>query len=153
MNRFFVDLHIHLGRDGAGNPVKISASRDLTVAGVIEECALRKGVDVAGVVDCHSPGVLADLRRLVESGGAEELPGGGVRARIEGPARRHTEVVLVAASEVEVVVNGGPCHLVVYLPTLDSMERFSSWLGPLVRNIRLSSQRCDAAAADVVEQA
>ncbi|MCD6360603.1 MAG: TIGR00375 family protein, partial [Armatimonadetes bacterium] len=65
---YVCDLHVHIGRSGSGRPVKITAARDLTFENIAVECASRKGVDVAGVVDCASPPVLDDIRALVDTG-------------------------------------------------------------------------------------
>ncbi|NPV70893.1 MAG: TIGR00375 family protein [Firmicutes bacterium] len=159
MNEYFADLHIHLGRDGRGRPVKISASAGLTVTGVVEECTRRKGIQIAGVVDCHSPGVLDDLRRLVAGEDACEDAAGGIRvAGVDGcysgaGATGADNVTVILCSEVEVVVRGARCHLLAYLPTLESMVRFSRWLEPRVTNVTLSSQRCEAPAGEVVRVA
>jgi len=52
MNHFFADLHIHIGRSSDGRPVKITASRDLTFENICVESVERKGIQVAGIIDC-----------------------------------------------------------------------------------------------------
>ena len=47
----------------------------LTVQGILRECSERKGIHIAGIVDCASPAVLADLRALVDRGDLVPLPG------------------------------------------------------------------------------
>ncbi len=156
MTRYYADLHIHLGRDGEGRPVKVSASAGLTVRGVVEECSRRKGVRIAGIVDCHSPGVIRDLEELIGRGEARELQGGGIVCSPAGPCvggAGGDGVTILLASEVEVVVSGARCHIVAYLPCMDSTRGFSSWLKPRVTNINLSSQKCDAGIDEVVEAA
>ncbi|MGE5542271.1 MAG: TIGR00375 family protein, partial [Bacillota bacterium] len=150
MNAYYADLHIHLGRDGEGHPVKIAASSDLTVSGVIEECSTRKGIHIAGIVDCHSPGVIRDLERLVAGGRACELSGGGIW--VPGPGAESTAgVTVIPASEVELTANGGRFHLIAYLPSTGAARGFSSWLEPRVTNLSLSSQKCRADPDEVVE--
>ena len=78
--RFHCDLHIHIGAASDGQPVKVTASKDLTFANIAAECANRKGIAVAGIVDCASPRVIRDIDELMASGELEELPlvsGGG----------------------------------------------------------------------------
>lgn len=37
LNRFYADFHIHIGADQYGKPVKISASKKLTLREIIHE--------------------------------------------------------------------------------------------------------------------
>ena len=74
MRRVYADLHIHIGRTSAGQPVKITAARDLTFENIAKECAVRKGIEIAGIVDCGSPAVIADIDRLVEAGEMVSCP-------------------------------------------------------------------------------
>lgn len=57
----FADLHIHIGRNGAGKAVKITASPELTLEGILSECLERKGIELIGIIDCACTGVLSDL--------------------------------------------------------------------------------------------
>jgi len=133
MREWFVDLHIHIGRSSGGQPVKISAARNLTFANIAREASERKGIDVIGIIDCASPPVLEDIRRMLAQGEMEELAEGGLRCG-------HTTVLLGA--ELEVRDPGlGPAHLLCYLPTLAAMEQFSQEIGKFMKNITLSSQR------------
>jgi uncharacterized protein (TIGR00375 family) len=154
MRTVFADLHIHIGRafggrsDGAplaeadadgpprpGQPVKITAARDLTFANIARECADRKGIEMAGVVDCASPAVLADIRALISGGDMVELAGGGLRFR--------DRTTMLLGCELETVEAGGACaHHISYLPTLAELRGFSRVMGGLVTNLDLSSQRC-----------
>ena len=59
------DLHVHIGRAGNGQAVKITAARDLTLENITRECVQRKGLDLVGRVDCASPSVLRDIEALV----------------------------------------------------------------------------------------
>jgi PHP family Zn ribbon phosphoesterase len=76
------DFHVHIGASSAGQPVKVTASRDLTFAHIARECVQRKGVDVVGIVDCASPAVLADIEIMLDSGEMEQLDGGGYGIRV-----------------------------------------------------------------------
>ncbi len=130
------DLHVHVARAG-GRPVKIAASARLTVAGIVEESVDRKGLDVVGIVDAHSPPVQAELQALLDSGQARPLASGGLG--FESAGRR---LALILAAEVEAAEPGlGPVHYLCYLPDLEAARDFTGFLAPLVTNVTLSSQR------------
>lgn len=127
------DLHIHIGKTSKGEPVKISGSRNLTFANIAKEAAKRKGIDLIGIIDCHSPGVQQDIKACLEEGTMRELAGGGI-------AYRSTTILL--GSEIEIREPGmGPAHLLVFFPYLDVMVDFSQWMAKHMKNIHLSSQR------------
>lgn len=131
----YADLHVHLGASDDGHLVKVTASRDLTVANIAVECAERKGIGLVGLVDAHSPRVIADLRRMLTAGEATELPGGGVRYR--------DLVTLVPGSEVETgEADGCSAHHLAFFRDLATTEEFSRALADYVSNINLSTQRC-----------
>lgn len=154
MRTVFADLHIHIGRAFGGQavaaaatdphtgraalrgqPVKITAARDLTFANIARECAERKGIAMAGVVDCASPAVLRDIQALVSAGEMEELPAGGLRYR--------GQTTIILGCELETVeADGGCAHYLSYFPTLAELRAFSNIMGGLVTNLDLSSQRC-----------
>jgi len=155
MRTVFADLHIHIGRafggrftagpgqpdapDGtwppAGRPVKITAARDLTFANIARECAQRKGIEIAGVVDCASPQVLADIEALIAGGDMVEIAGGGLRFR--------DKTTIILGCEFETVEADGSCaHHISYFPSLAELRRFASVMAGLVTNLDLSSQRC-----------
>jgi uncharacterized protein (TIGR00375 family) len=141
MNSYFMDLHIHIGRTEAGQPVKISGSRNLTFYNIAFEASERKGLDMIGIIDCHSPNVQAEIKHYLESGVMIELEGGGIK---------FGKTTVILGSEIEVHDQGlGPAHLLAYLPTLHAMEDFTAWMKPRMTNIELSSQRIYAAAREV----
>ncbi|MFZ5817419.1 MAG: endonuclease Q family protein [Bacillota bacterium] len=141
----FADLHIHLGWAGEpGGGVKISAGRELTLAGILREARVRKGIGIVGVIDAAASGALQDLRGLVASGVVAELPGGGLS--YEG------DCTLIPGAEVEVLHQGKPVHLLCYFRGMRELEEFAAWQGERVRNRQLSTQRHHGtSAADVVE--
>lgn len=133
MREWFVDLHVHIGRTESGQPVKISAARNLTFFNIAREASERKGIDCIGIIDCASPPVLEEMEQLLEQGVMEEAAGGGLRYG-------HTTVLL--GSELEVKDPGmGAAHLLVYLPTFSTMREFSHWISQYMKNVSLSSQR------------
>ncbi|SMO40859.1 endonuclease Q family protein [Melghirimyces algeriensis] len=130
---FFADLHIHIGRTERGLPVKITGARNLTFDHIVREASLRKGMDMVGVIDAHSPPVQQEIERNLYQGHYQELVGGGI-------GYGHTTVIL--GMEIEVRKKGtGPAHLLAYFPTLDHIRDFSDWMTPFVKNMQLSTQR------------
>jgi uncharacterized protein (TIGR00375 family) len=145
LRRYYADLHVHIGRTKRGEPVKISGSRDLTFQGIAQEASDRKGMDIVGIIDCHSPAVQRDIDECLSSGEMEEVPGGGIRYR---------NTVLLLGAEIEVRDPGfGPAHLLVFLPTPDEMRGFTDWLRPRMTNVSLSSQRLYATARELQDEA
>ncbi|HXE72534.1 MAG TPA: endonuclease Q family protein [Candidatus Nitrosotenuis sp.] len=143
MALFYVDLHVHIGRNGRGRPVKITASRRLTFEAVIGECLRRKGIDMVGVIDCACTGVLEDLRRLIDQGELMELPEGGLRHR--------DRVTVIAGAEIEAVEpEGGVSHHLCYFPYLRNLAEFSRVMSRYITNMELSSQRCGLPARELL---
>ncbi|MFC5403894.1 endonuclease Q family protein [Cohnella soli] len=137
----FADLHVHIGRSQDGKPVKISGSKDLTFSNIAREASERKGIELVGVIDCHSPAVQAEMEACLASGDMQEVEGGGIRYR---------RTTIVPGIEMEVKEEGGgPFHLLGYLPTLAAMKEWTAWLKPRVTNISLSSQRVRASAREL----
>ena len=121
LKEYFADLHIHIGRDIQNKPVKITASKNLTLTNILIEASRRKGIDMIGVIDCHAPNVQKEIIQLMQMGKAEELEDGGIRFE---------RVTLILGAEIEVYDENckGPIHVLCYLPTLLSMEAFTEWL-------------------------
>jgi uncharacterized protein (TIGR00375 family) len=146
MQKVYADLHIHIGRTNAGQPVKITAARDLTFENIAKECAVRKGIELAGVVDCGSPAVMQDIDALVETGEMVELPEGGLRYR--------GSTVVILGCELETVEeDGSPSHHVSYFPGRQQLRVFVGFLRRLVTNLDLSSQRCRVPARQLLRMA
>jgi len=135
MNIYYGDFHVHVGRTRSGKPVKITGARSLTIEGILEYAANRKGLDIVGVIDCHVPEVIDELKALIQQGDLAELEEGGLRYK-DG-------TVLIAGSEIEINDEHckGPVHVLAFFPTLAQMELFSNWFSERVKNITLSSQR------------
>jgi uncharacterized protein (TIGR00375 family) len=135
MRTAYADLHIHIGRTGSGRPVKITAARDLTFENIAKECALRKGIEIAGIVDCGSPIVMQDIDRLVDSGEMAELSAGGLRYR-------DATTILLGCELETVEEDGSASHHISYFPQREQLRVFVGFLRRLVTNLELSSQRC-----------
>ncbi len=127
-------MHIHIGRDMYNKPVKITASKNLTLTNILLESSRNKGIDMIGVIDCHAPAVQQEIKHLIDNGDARELSDGGIRFE---------KVTLLLGSEIEIYDENckGPIHVLCYFPTMDRMEMFSEWLIDRMKNITLSSQR------------
>ena len=46
MIEFYVDLHVHIGCDSLGRPIKVSGSRKMTFENIEMEFFFRIGVDI-----------------------------------------------------------------------------------------------------------
>lgn len=134
LTSYFADLHIHVGQDMYGGPVKIAASKHLTLTNILKEASRRKGLDLVGVIDCHAPHVQEEILQLIQQGEAEELSEGGIQFE---------DVTLLLGSEIEVYDENchGPLHVLCYFKSLRLMKDFSYWLSDKMKNISLSSQR------------
>lgn len=134
MNRYYVDLHIHIGRTWTGKPVKITGAKSLTFTNIIEHARNVKGLNMVGIIDSHSPEVILEMESLIESGEIYEHPDGGL---VFG------DLTIIPGSELEIYDEGtnGPIHLLCFMPNLSAMKDFSNWLSGHLKNIQLSSQR------------
>jgi uncharacterized protein (TIGR00375 family) len=143
MARRYADLHIHIGRSSAGKPIKVTAARDLTFGNIARECATRKGIDIAGIVDCSAPSVMKDIDDLVEAGEMVEQDGGGLLY--------HEKTTLLLGSELETVEEDGcSSHQIAYFGQRDQMRAFTARLRQSVKNLDLSSQHCRMPARDLL---
>lgn len=142
LKSYFADMHIHIGRDIFDKPVKITASKTLTITNILKESSRNKGISLIGVIDCQSPNVQLELKQLIEKGEASELQDGGIRFE---------KVTLLLGSEIEVYDENckGPIHVLCFLPGLEEMQQFSEWLIERMKNITLSSQRYYGSAKEL----
>ncbi|MDF2854502.1 MAG: hypothetical protein K0Q87_353 [Neobacillus sp.] len=134
MKKFYVDLHIHIGRTWTGKPVKITGAKSLTFTNIIEHARHEKGLNMVGIIDSHSPEVILEMESLVSSGDIVEHPNGGL---VFG------DLTVIPGSELEIYDEqcNGPIHVLCYFPTIAIMKRFSNWLTDHLKNVQLSSQR------------
>lgn len=138
---FFMDLHVHIGRDEHDLPVKVTASRTLTFANIARECQIRKGIDMVGIVDCASPRVIRDIDNLIKKGEMKELTDGGLRYR--------DSVTVILGSEIETKEkDGGLSHQIAYFPFFADIREFSKIMNKAVKNLNLSSQNSGITAQD-----
>jgi len=132
--KYFVDLHIHIGATLENRPVKITASRKLNLLNIIKECVHRKGIDIVGIVDCASPGVLNDIDTLIKEETLYELKDGGLSYR--------DQLTIIPGVEVESYeINGGRGHYLSFFPTLSQVKEYSRFLSYHIKNLFLSTQQ------------
>lgn len=127
MNRYYVDLHVHVGRSSKGKEVKKATANNLTFENVAYE-AYRKGIDVIGVVDCISPYILEDINELIDKGEMVEKNGGGIEYR-----GRQT---LLLGAEIETHERRGcSAHSLCFFPSLKHITDFSNEMRKHIKNI------------------
>lgn len=144
MNEYFTDLHIHIGRTYKGKAVKITASNQLTFSNIMEEASERKGMDMIGIIDMHSPQVLEEVEQLIAQGDVQELTDGGLRYK-------NTTIIMGCEVEIRFEELGCTAHFLTYFPMLRHMKEFSRWLGTKVKNVHLSTQRLYASMEELQE--
>jgi len=142
MNDYYADLHIHIGRTMTGKPVKITGSKSLTFTNIIEHARNEKGLNIVGIIDCHSPEVLVEIEQLMETGDIIEHRDGGLM---------FGDLTIIPGSELEIYDENchGPIHVLCFFPTLEKMKIFSQWLSHHLKNITLSSQRIYVSGRDL----
>ena len=148
MYEIFADLHIHIGRAENGKPIKITGARSLNFANIAKECCERKGIQVAGIIDCASPYVIEDIENFLKTGDAYELKDGGIIYK--------DKVCILLGSEVETSEKGrngksGSAHNVCFFPYLKDIKGFSNELSHHVKNVTLSTQRSDLSGYDLLD--
>ncbi len=148
MYEIFADLHIHIGRSESGKPIKITGARSLNFANIARECCERKGIQVAGIIDCASPYVIEDIEKFLSTGDAYELKDGGIIYK--------DKVCILLGSEVETSEKGrngkcGSAHNVCFFPYLKDIKGFSNELSKHIKNITLSTQRSDLSGYELID--
>lgn len=145
LKKYFADLHIHIGRDMYDHPVKITASKNLTLTNILIEASRRKGIDIVGVIDSQAPAVQEEIQQLIKQERAYELQDGGIRFE---------NVTLFLGAEIEVYDHHcqGPIHVLCYFPSLELIGQFTKWLKAKMKNVHLSSQRFYGSAIELQEK-
>jgi len=144
MNEYFADLHIHIGWTEKKEPVKISASRNLTFHHILHESYYHKGLDMIGIIDAHSPSVHEEIRRYLAEGEITELADGGLL---------YHQLTILLGTEIEIKEEGRKeAHFLAYFPFLQNMIDFSNWMEKHMKNIHLSSQRLYVSAKELQKE-
>ncbi len=143
MQQYFMDLHIHIGANSEGYPVKITASRGLTFENIIKEAYERKGIDIIGIIDCASPHVIKDIQKMLDQGELIPLTYGGYSYK--------DQVTVILGSEVESKEpNRGMGHFLAYFPTIDHIKEYSDIMAQYITNISLSSQMSYLSGSEIL---
>ena len=148
MYEVFADMHIHIGRSENNKPIKITAARSLNFANIAKECVERKGINIAGIIDCASPYVIEDIENFLKTGEAYEIEDGGIIYK--------DKVCIILGSEIEtseVNENGktGSAHNLCYFPKLADIKAFSKEMSTHIKNMTLSSQRANISAYELID--
>lgn len=129
MNKYYVDLHVHVGRSSKGEEVKKATAANLTFENIAFEAYHRKGIDVIGVVDCASPLIIEDIEVLLDKGEIKEKEGGGMDYR--------GGLTLVLGAEIETHEHSGcSAHSLCFFRNFDLLKAFSRELSRYVKNMR-----------------
>lgn len=132
MDKYYVDLHVHIGRSSGGVEVKKATANNLTFENIAYESYYRKGIHVIGVVDCISPHIIEDIDRLLERGELLEKKDGGMEYR-KGQT-------LLLGAEIETHEKRGcSAHCLCFFPTLKQIKSFSDEVGRHMKNIWVNS--------------
>ncbi|MFO1443611.1 TIGR00375 family protein [Bacillus sp. Bva_UNVM-123] len=142
MNQYYADLHIHIGRTMSGKPVKITGAKSLTFTNIIEHSRNEKGLNMIGIIDCHSPEVIIEIEQLIKTGDVTQHVDGGLM---------FGDLTIIPGSELEIYDENckGPIHVLCFFPSIDIMKEFSLWLSQHLKNITLSSQRIYATGLEL----
>jgi PHP family Zn ribbon phosphoesterase len=139
MQQIYGDLHIHIG-EALGKPVKITASRRLTLHSIIFEAAPAKGLDMVGVVDAGSTLVSAEIETMLENRELQVLNTGGMMAS--------NGILLIPSVEAE---SREGVHLIIFLPSLQSIHKYQQYTSKKVSNRQLSTQKVNLGVADFID--
>jgi uncharacterized protein (TIGR00375 family) len=134
MPKYYVDLHIHIGRTRSGKAVKITGAKSLTFTNIIHHARNEKGLNMIGIIDSHSPEVIMEMEDLQDQGILIEHPEGGLS---------FGDLTVIPGSELEIYDEHcqGPIHVLCYFGSIQTIKKFSIWLSNHLKNIQLSSQR------------
>lgn len=142
MMEYFADLHVHIGQ-AKNQPVKITASRSLTLDNIYDYCINKKGIDIVGIVDCASPLVLEEIQEQLNNEKLIPMPGGG--------ARYEDKLTIVFGAEIETTEPKGVAHSIAFFPFYEQIKDFSSIMAGYITNIYLSSQKARLCAKDLIK--
>lgn len=148
MYEIFADLHVHIGRSESNKPIKITAARSINFANIAKECNERKGIEIVGIIDCASPYVIEDIENFLQTGDAYEIEDGGIIYK--------NKICIILGSEIETSEKGlnghcGSAHNLCYFPHLEDIKAFSKEMSTHIKNIKLSSQRADISAYELID--
>ncbi len=138
MRRVYADLHIHIG-SAQGKRVKITASTKLTLRSIIDDFAIIKGLAIVGIVDCGSDPVFSELCEMLINNEVYEHPNGGIITS--------KGLCVLLGSEIE---SKEGVHLIIYVPTINALEKMRKFLKGRVKNTVLSTQSTNATITELI---
>jgi len=141
MMECFADLHIHIGQ-AKNHPVKITASRRLSLDNIYDYCINKKGIDIVGIVDCASPFVIEEIQEQLNNEKIVPLPGGGVRFK--------DKLSIIFGAEIETTEPNGVAHSIAFFPFFNQIKDFSLIMSKYIANINLSSQKARLCAKELL---
>ncbi len=149
MYEIFADMHIHIGRSKNNKPIKITAARSLNFENIAEECVQKKGINIAGIIDCASPYVIEDIEEFLKNRRSKRA------FRPVGIIYKN-KLCIIIGSEIETSEKNeegktGCAHNLCYFPYLKDIKAFSKEMSNHIKNITLSSQRADISAYELVD--
>ena len=144
----FADMHIHIGRSENGKPIKITASRELRFENIMKEAAIRKGLQLIGIIDCASQYVIEDIIRLIEQKEVYEQKEGGLIYK--------NTICIILGAEVETEEKRedgkkGLAHNLCYFPHLKDIIGFSKEMQKYIKNITLSTQHARLSGYELID--
>lgn len=139
---YFADLHIHIGQ-AKKRPIKITASRKLTLGNIYDYCVNKKGIDIVGIVDCASPYVLEELSEHFKAKEIRSLSGGGYIYK--------DKLTIILGAEIETTEATGAAHSIAFFPYFEQMKEFSQAISEYITNITLSSQKARLCAKGLLK--
>lgn len=128
MQKYFADIHVHIGRSSGGYEIKRATADNLTFENIAYESRYRKGINVIGVVDCISPWVIQDIENLMMKGDIIECKKGGMEYKKE------LNIILGAEIETREEIRCN-AHSLVFFPYLEQIKQFSRELQKYIKNI------------------
>jgi len=140
MMEYFADLHVHIG-SARNKPVKITASRKLTLKNIFEMSVNRKGIDIVGIVDAASPLVIEELQEYIEKEELIELKKGGLLYA--------GNLTVILGAEIETEEKQGVAHSIAFFPYFENIRVFSKVISKYIKNIELSSQKAKLSAYEL----
>jgi uncharacterized protein (TIGR00375 family) len=138
MKIVYGDFHIHIGQ-AQGRPVKMAASKNLTLKNLLHHAKNEKGLHIVTVIDGVCPPVQVEVLELIEAGHLQLVAGGGYLYE--------DSLLVILGAEVEIAGPfKGRAHFGCWFGDIHAAKSFSEFLSTVQKNNSLSSQlaRCEA---------
>lgn len=145
MNTYACDFHIHIGQ-ALLKPVKITASKRLTLKNVLFHALHIKGLQVITIIDGACDHVMTEVRQAVDAKLLEPVDNGGWLYE--------KKLLVLLGAEVEIFDKHrkGAAHFGCWFGDKASLNDFHSWLKTVQSNTTLSSQMARINADTLIAQ-